>query len=144
MTASNQACFVDTNVWIYAFMPAQDPRKAVEAKRLIQEHSASIVVSAQVINEVCSVLLKRKALLEPDIRHLIQAFYEQYPVVALDDTLFLLASELREQLSVSYWDSLILAAALQAQVPILYSEDLQHSQRVRNQLLILNPFLPET
>lgn len=142
MTASNHVCFVDTNVWIYAFLPAQDPQKAIEAKRLIQDHSASIVVSAQVINEVCSVLLKRKAMLEPDIRRLVQAFYEQYQVIALDGPVFLLASELREQLSVSYWDSLILAAALQAHVPILYSEDLQHGQRIHNQLLILNPFLP--
>lgn len=144
MTATDQTCFVDTNVWIYAFLPDQDLEKAAKAKQLIKEQFASIVVSAQVINEVCAVLLKKKALPESGIRQLVQAFYDQYPVIALDGPVFLLASELRQELSVSYWDSLIIAAALHANVSILYSEDMQHGQRIHNQLLILNPLSGQT
>jgi predicted nucleic acid-binding protein len=40
----------------------------------------------------------------------------------------------------SYWDSLIIAAALEANCAILYSEDRQHGQLFNNQLTIVNPF----
>jgi len=40
----------------------------------------------------------------------------------------------------SFYDSLIIAAALQAKCNVLYSEDLQHNQKVHS-LTILNPFL---
>ncbi|AOC54321.1 MAG: hypothetical protein IM503_05940 [Microcystis sp. M069S2] len=39
-----------------------------------------------------------------------------------------------------FFDSLILASALEAGCQILYSEDLQHGQRIENQLMIINPF----
>jgi predicted nucleic acid-binding protein len=139
MTDIEQVCFVDTNIWIYAFLSGQELQKATKARHLIREQSSSIVISVQVINEVCSVLLKKKALPESDIRQLIQSFYDQYRVIALDKPVFLLASDLRVQLSVSYWDSLILASAINANIPIIYSEDLQHGQRILDQLLILNP-----
>ena len=41
----------------------------------------------------------------------------------------------------SYWDSLIIAAALEAGCTTLYSEDLQHKQVIEGVLTILNPFL---
>jgi predicted nucleic acid-binding protein len=40
----------------------------------------------------------------------------------------------------SYWDSLIIATALQANATKLYTEDLQHGQRI-GKLTIINPFL---
>ncbi len=39
-----------------------------------------------------------------------------------------------------FFDSLILASALEAGCQILYSEDLQDGQRIENQLMIVNPF----
>ena len=41
----------------------------------------------------------------------------------------------------SYWDSLILSAALENDCPVLYSEDLQHQQRIEDKLIIHNPFI---
>lgn len=40
----------------------------------------------------------------------------------------------------SYWDSLIIASALESGCNILYSEDLQSQQQIEAQLEILNPF----
>jgi predicted nucleic acid-binding protein len=39
----------------------------------------------------------------------------------------------------SYWDSLIIATAINAGAEILYSEDLQHGRTINN-LKIINPF----
>jgi len=41
----------------------------------------------------------------------------------------------------SYWDSLIIASALQNNCTVLISEDMQHNQKIENQLSIITPFL---
>jgi predicted nucleic acid-binding protein len=40
-------CFIDTNIWLYAFIPSQDPHKSIKARAVIQ-HS-DIIISPQVI-----------------------------------------------------------------------------------------------
>ena len=51
----------------------------------------------------------------------------------------LIASNIRQDYHFSYWDSLIVASALQNACKILYSEDMQHELKVYNQLQIRNP-----
>jgi len=46
----------------------------------------------------------------------------------------------REKYKYSYWDSLILASALENSCSILYSEDMQHGQVIEDSLKIINPF----
>lgn len=41
----------------------------------------------------------------------------------------------------SYWDSLIIATAIQSDCSILYSEDMQHDQVIEDKLRIINPFI---
>lgn len=50
------------------------------------------------------------------------------------------AMEIKEKLGFSYWDSLIIASALENQCNILYSEDMQNGQIVENKFKIVNPF----
>ena len=40
----------------------------------------------------------------------------------------------------SYWDSLIIASALENDCDILYTEDMQHNQKIEDALTIINPF----
>ena len=56
--AEPEHCFVDTNIWLYAFIEGDDPQKTSCAKALLQA-SHTIIVSTQVINEVCSNRLKK-------------------------------------------------------------------------------------
>jgi len=53
----------------------------------------------------------------------------------------LLASELRDRYQISYWDSLIVAAALDANCDTLYTEDMQHRQVIEGRLTLINPFV---
>lgn len=50
------------------------------------------------------------------------------------------ASRLRQQYSFSFWDSLIIASALEAGVTLLYSEDMQDGILVAGTLEIINLF----
>jgi len=59
----------------------------------------------------------------------------------IDKTTLVLAFEISVQFQYSHWDSLIISSALQNNCKILYSEDLQHGQVIRNKLTIVNPFL---
>lgn len=132
-------CFVDTNVWLYAFIESGTPEKSGIARRLIQ--TSDPTVSTQVINEVCVNLLRRANFSEEQIGQLIEAFYEKCQVVELTKTVLLTASRLRQRYPMSFWDSLIVAAALEAGVPVLYSEDMQHGLIVEGQLQIQNLFV---
>lgn len=130
-------CFIDTNIWLYAFIAAGDEAKQLAAKSTIQQ--PDVVISTQVINEVCVNLLKQVSLSEEEIQALISAFYEKYTVVDVDRATLLKASELRAQYSLSYWDSLIVANALILDCEVLYSEDMQDGLQVEKRLKIVNP-----
>jgi len=134
-------CFIDTNVWLYAFIEAEASNRSAVARRLIQETDP--VLSTQVINEVCINLLRRAIFGEEQIQVLIEAFYEKYRVVELTKSVLLAASRLRQRYGLSFWDSTIAAAALTADVSVLYSEDMHHGLTLEEHLQIRNPFHAE-
>lgn len=131
-------CFVDTNVWLYAFIQTQDPAKTGIAKTTIQ--SNEIVISSQVINEVCVNLIKKAGLDEASVRNLIQSFYSKYRVALISEATLIEASELRERYGFSYWDGLIVGCALMEGAEVMYSEDMQSGLIVESRLQIINPF----
>ncbi|MEM4235058.1 MAG: PIN domain-containing protein [Candidatus Methanomethylicaceae archaeon] len=133
------ACFIDTNIWLYAFIESDETTKSAQARTLIQENEP--VVSTQVINEVCVNLLRRANFTEEQITQLVESFYEKYPVIELTKSVLLMASQLRQRYALSFWDSTIVATALSASVPVLYSEDMQHGLMIEEKLQIRNPFL---
>ena len=133
--------FIDTNVWLYAFIKGQDPAKSERATQLLSEDVPTIL-STQVVNETCVNLLKKAKVDEATIQELVHSFYSKYLVVDLDRPTLLTASTLRERYSVSYWDSLIMASALNADAQTLISEDMQDGLVIENQVTIVNPFTP--
>ena len=48
---------------------------------------------------------------------------------------------LRQQQNISFWDSLIVASALENDCSFIYTEDLQHNQIIENKLKVINPFM---
>ena len=132
------ACFIDSNVWLYGLIESGNPVKSAAARQLIQ--SVDAVVSQQVVNEVCVNLLKRAKFSEQQIRDVIASFFEKCHVVEITLLNLLAASELRERHSLSYWDSLIVSAALASGANVLYTEDMQHGLTVDGRMQIVSPF----
>jgi len=135
-----EVCFIDTNVWLYAFIESQDKEKTGVAKNTIQNRE--VIVSTQVISEVCVNLIKKTQFDETNIQNLIESFYGNYRVIEIDKEILLKASELRNSYQFSYWDSTIVACALLGGATILYSEDLDTGVEVEKRLKIVNPFKP--
>lgn len=131
--------FPDTNIWLYSLIKS-DTAKYEKARRLLVEET-EIYSSVQVANEI-SVNLMRKA--DKDnayIQQFLLDFMASYRVFSQEKDDLLTAAGLRVDYRFSYWDSLIVAAALKSGCQILYSEDMQNGLLVRKQLRIVNPFL---
>ena len=136
---SGSKCFIDTNVWLYAFIRFDDSGRHETAKSLIE--TAKIVTSFQVINELCVNLLKKTNLKEPDISGIISSFYNRYEVIESGQLLLQRATDLRSNFNFSYWDSLIVAAALMSDAKTLYTEDMHNGLVIDKALTLVNPFI---
>jgi predicted nucleic acid-binding protein len=141
---TNTLYFCDSNIWLYRFLidPECDDAEEIRKHNLATAltNNENILISTQIINEVCAVLSKKAKISEVQIRQIIQEFYEGCIVIQLDRNIILRASELRTNYSFSFWDSLIVASALATDANILYSEDMQDGLIISNQLTLINPF----
>lgn len=133
--------FLDTNIWLYAMITGQDAGKAQMAQHVIAASLSTLIVSTQVINEVCVNLIKHEQFTPAQTRDVILDYYARFPVIAVDQTVLVRATHLRERYTFSYWDSLIVASALIGQATRLVSEDMHDGLVVDQQLTIYNPFL---
>lgn len=131
--------FVDSNIWIYSLIQSGDDGRHQQAVDFLIELDHP-VINSQVIREICSNLKKKTSMPEEHLCALIHGWYQDCNVVHSNASQHLLASRLRNSHSFSYWDSLIVAAALDANCGILFSEDMQHGQVIDGKLTILNPF----
>ena len=77
---------------------------------------------------------------EAEIRKFIEGIYARHQVIEPDMRVFLFASELREECSLSFWDSMIVSAAFLSGAEIIYSEDMQDGLVIREAIQIRNPF----
>jgi predicted nucleic acid-binding protein len=140
---SDDKFFLDTNILVYSFDP-DDPRKALIAEKLITRGLTSGlgVISYQVAQEFVNVAL-RKFVVAMTLAELERYFLRVlFPLMKVSSSapLFLQAIHLQATNRLSWYDSLIVAAAMQGECRVLYSEDLQHGQRLGD-LAVENPFL---
>jgi len=134
--------FIDTNIFVYSFEIRQ-PEKRERSMELIQAAllSGKGIISLQVIQEFLNVATQKFAIpmkveeAKGYLRMVLNPLCQVYPDAALYESCL----ELQEETRYSFYDSLIMAAAIQGGCEILYSEDLQDGQEVRG-VTIVNPF----
>ncbi len=124
--------FLDTNLLFYAH-DARDPTKQAQARAYLANlrERGDGVLSTQVLNELSSILL-RKLLFPPAQVKALLALYGWAEVVVIrppqiEDALDLVASH-----QLSYWDALMVSAALAANCTVLASEDLARARPIRS------------
>ncbi len=129
--------FADSNIWLYAFMESDLAKKTIATELVLNE---KIFLSVQVVNEVCINLIKKVNYTNDDILILLKNLNNKYKISNLSFTTVSRSAEIRKKYKISYWDSLIIASALQNNCTILYTEDMQHEQIIDGTLKIINPF----
>ncbi|MBU0568363.1 PIN domain-containing protein [bacterium] len=132
--------FVDTNVFVYAKLEhEQNKIKKQLATQLLESLKGQVIISTQVLNEFASVLIKHHVD-DGMVQSAVQAIIEDCYVSAVGLSTVKKAWEIRIKHHFSYWDSQILASALEMNCSAIYTEDLQHSQIIEQKLKIINPF----
>ena len=131
--------FVDTNVLLYAQDRRDDRRRGI-AHAVLDGlwTSGTGVLSTQVLQEFYNAGT-RKLKLEPALARRVVAFYSAWPVVETTVQMIVSASVLHERHSFSFWDAMVVEAALLSGATTLLSEDLQDGRRIGD-LTIRNPF----
>ncbi len=122
--------FVDTNLLYYANTDSPDPRHA-RARQLIEplwSEPGRAAISVQVLQEL-HVNLMRKGGLDPAASWRRVSDYLAWKVIDNDRLLLAAAFDVQTRWKLSYWDSLIVAAAQRSGAPLLWSEDLAEGQR---------------
>lgn len=133
--------FLDSNIWLYSLLAQQSAEKSSVSRELIQANRQQIAISSQVVIEVAANLLRKGKFDELEIAKYIEITYADHHVIDVSQEILLSASNLRERYSLSYFDSMIVAAALETNSTILYSEDMQDGLIINEQLIIVNPFV---
>ena len=132
--------FIDSNLFVYAaFKDASEPKCEV-ASAFIRELPGDITISVQVLSEFYNVLLKRKVA-DSVIQQMLLDVLNDVRCVDLTSGTVKSAWILRCKYNYSYYDTLILASALESDCTILFSEDFQHGQTIEGKMTILNPFI---
>jgi predicted nucleic acid-binding protein len=130
--------FLDSNICVYLL--ELGTQKQTIAQQLITQSIP--IISTQVIAENINVLTRKLGYSKED------AFQHAENLMVICTLAVITEQILKKSFLVSlrygyrYFDSLIIATALENQCSILYSEDMHHSQVIDNQLTIINPFLP--
>jgi predicted nucleic acid-binding protein len=134
--------FIDSNVFVYLF-DERDERKRKSAEKLITQglETGQGVISAQVIQETLNVITRK--LLTPvtpaDAKRFLDEVLAPMWRVTPSIALYHRALEVQARYRYGFFDALIIAAALDAGCARLYTEDLQHGQRI-DSLTVTNPF----
>lgn len=145
---TKQKIFIDTNLWIYGLVASQQPDESHKHQTilsLLQEvvQTSTIHISSQVLNECHWNLIKKFGYNDQDVQQLIATNILPISIVdSLTLRIYEHSFRYRTKYHFSFWDSLIVASAIESSCRILYTEDMQHQQRLAEEdLLFINPFL---
>jgi predicted nucleic acid-binding protein len=135
--------FLDTNILVYTF-DGLDLAKRETARTMVGSalRDRTAIISYQVIQEFLNVATRKFAtpLTEADsalyLKQVLNPLCEVHSSIDLYED----ALDIQERWKYGFYDSLILAASLAGECDLLFTEDLQHGQKIRD-ITIINPFL---
>jgi predicted nucleic acid-binding protein len=141
----NGRSFVDTNVLVYAYDLAEPAKRARALELLKRERKKTpLVVSTQVLSETYVALTRVKKgkppICAPERAERVVRALSRWTVVVVDAPMILQAMARARGAEVSFWDGLIVEAALTAGCSRLISEDFGHG-RTFDALRVESPFV---
>jgi predicted nucleic acid-binding protein len=134
--------FLDTNIFVCSF-DANSPKKSAQANKLIRRaiDTRGGIVSYQVVQEFFNVALRRFArpMSSADAEQYLSSTFRALLSVHSSPALYSEALRMGTKFRLPWYDSLIVASAIDGQCDVLYSEDFQNGQRFGS-VTISNPF----
>lgn len=135
--------FFDTNVLIYS-VDTNDAGKYDLAADLVEEHLVreNGAISVQVLREFYSASRKMVNPLSDEQAREMVYYFSTFRILSEDVPMVLRAVRRHQEMSLSFWDALIVEAALRSGADRLFTEDMQHGQVIEG-MRIENPFLED-
>jgi len=132
--------FLDTNIFVYMFDGTDDIKRR-RAEQLVRRgiEAGTGRISYQVVQETLNVATRRLGFSYSDSRTLLADVLAPLWTVHPSRELYERGLALRDRYGFSFYDSMIVAGAVESGCARLYSEDLQHGQRIQS-LTIEDPF----
>jgi predicted nucleic acid-binding protein len=130
-----ERCFGDTNILVYWSL--MDGARTEIAKRIMDE---GLVISAQVLNEFASVARGKFKVPWESVVVALESAKERCTVVPVALETHERAMEIAQDHKIHIYDACIVAAAELAGCDVLYTEDMNHGQRI-GAVEIRNPFV---
>lgn len=135
--------FIDTNVFVYLF-DETDNRKRRIAQRVVNSalSTRSGAVSFQVVQETLNVILRKidTPVTVPDGKEFLQRVLRPLWCVMPSAGLYEAGIDIQARYQYGFYDSLIIATALEAGCKRVLTEDLHGGQQIDG-LIIENPFM---
>jgi predicted nucleic acid-binding protein len=138
----DEKTFLDTNILVYAHDKTSG-RKHKISRGIVMDlwNTGSGILSVQVLQELYIILTKKiPVLVKPAIAKEIISSLSKWELVINDADSILSAIEIQQKYRYSFWDSLIIDAAIRGGATILFSEDMKDGDIIKN-VTIRNPFL---
>ena len=148
MCCMSDRVFVDTNIFIYALTEPKERSQTAHLKRTMAlelltklYNEQTIVVSVQIVNELHLNMVRKFEIDDTIVYETLQKnLFAIASVEALNTQTYSKAFQIRKHYNISYWDSLVVASALELDCSILYSEDMHNGLSIDERLMIVNPF----
>src|SRR3984885_12563570 len=139
----NGRFFLDTNIFVYSF-DASSPKKAAQARKLIRSaiETGGGIVSYQVVQEFFNVALRRfsKPMSALDAEQYLSTTFRPLLSVHSSEALYGEALRIAGRFRLPWYDSLLVASAIEGKCDVLYSEDFQNGLQIAS-VTISNPFV---
>jgi predicted nucleic acid-binding protein len=131
--------FLDTNILIYIYSVDEH----IKRKQAIQRINVyDRVINTQVLTEFCSVSIHKLKVDSQNIEAAVNKICRKNEVVIINVDTIKLGLNIQKKYHYRYYDSIIIASALENECEFLLSEDMADGQVIEKKLTIRNIFLP--
>jgi predicted nucleic acid-binding protein len=129
--------FLDSNILVYSYSNTEIDKQLI-ARKLISENNTYI--STQVLQELCNLVTRKFKFDYIVAAALIEECSQNNNLHINTEVTVIEACKIADLYGFSFYDSLIITAALESGCSILYSEDLHDGQLIEGKLTVKNPF----
>jgi predicted nucleic acid-binding protein len=127
--------FFDSNVLVY--IASSDAAKADRAEAILKDGG---MISVQVLNEVTNVARRKMRMTWAETHAFLAILRRLLTVQPITIETHETGLSLAERYTLSTYDAMIAASAIQAGCDTLWSEDMQHGMALGHGLCVVNPF----
>lgn len=138
MKLMSDKIFLDTNILVYSYSNSEIEKQII-ARKLVADSNS--VISTQVVQELTNTITRKFKFTYHDAVNAINESCQNNNLHVNTERTIIEACKVAQQYGFSFYDSLIIASAIESNCVMLFSEDMNNGQIIDNKLKIVNPFL---